>query len=187
MLTLGQTQTEGSQERRCTLTLAQSPTIRGFKLGMTTDEVLALFPGRKDSLAIRNALSYAPQQFGLARFSVSPTRDDKPFEGINQVDFEFLDNQLTSFYISYNGPEWDEVSQFVSVLSASLKLPGVEYWERRSENQRTLKCTGFQVTAVSVGNGGNSNYVKVSNPLAPQTVLDRQNEAREKARQAFRP
>ena len=188
MLTLGQTPKEGSPQPRCALTLAQSPTIRGLKLGMTAEEVLALFPGRSDSSTIRAALNDAPKAFGVARFTVSPSRDEKPYEGVNLFDFEFLDNRLTSYYVGYNGPEWDDIREFVSVLSTSLKLPRLEYWEPiDAETFRTLRCEGFEVRATISGSGGNSNYVKVTNFLAPQTVRDRQNEVKEKARQAFKP
>lgn len=184
--TLAQAQAaNGSPQQRCTLTLAQSPTIRGFKLGMTVDEVLARFPSQSQSPTIRAALDHAPKAFGVARFSVSP--NDKAFEGINTFDFEFLDNDLTSFYVAYTGPEWNSVREFISALSSSLKLPGIEYWEPSdAETYRSLKCDGFDVRAV-IGGGGPSNFVKVSNLLAPQTVMARQNEAKEKARQAFRP
>src|SRR5260370_525377 len=43
------TNTAAAQEKSpCTLTLAGAPDIKGIRLGMTADEVLALFPGSKD-------------------------------------------------------------------------------------------------------------------------------------------
>lgn len=186
--TFAQTQTPGSPAPRCTLTLAQSPTIRGVKLGMTAEEVLALFPGRSENPTIRAALNDAPKAFGVARFGVSISRDDKPFDGVNQFDFEFLDNQLTSFYLGYNGPEWKNVDEFISRLSSSLKMPAVDYWEPHSleTNYKSVKCAGFDVR-VAVTPGGSSNYVRVSDPRAPQTVTVRQNEVKERARREFKP
>ena len=183
--TLAQAPANGSPQPRCTLTLAQSPTIRGIKLGMTSEEVLAMFPGQSQNPTIRAALANASKAFGVARFTVSP--NDKRFEGVNEFDFEFLDDHLTSFYVGYSGPEWNNVREFISVLSSSLKLPGVEYWEPSdAETFRRLNCAGFEIRALT-GGGGASNFVKVSNLLAPQTVMTRQNEAKEKARQAFKP
>lgn len=189
MFAFGQTQTGTSPEPRCTLTLAQSPTIRGVKLGMTTEEVLALFPGRSESPTIRSALNDAPKAFGVARFGVSISRDDKPFDGVNQFDFEFLDDHLTSFYVGYNGPEWKSVDEFISRLSTSLKMPGVEYWEPHTQetSYKSLKCAGFDFRVAVTGDGGNSNYVRVSDPRAPQTVAARQKEVKEKARREFKP
>lgn len=183
-LTFAQTQTENSSTRRCELTLAQSPIIRGLKLGMTPDEVLALFPGRSENPTIRSALADAPKAFGVARFTVTPARSEKPFEGVNLFDFEFVDNNLTAFYVAYSGPEWNNIREFISVLSSYLKLPGIEYWEPPdAETFKTLKCAGFEVRAQI----GSANYLKVSNPLGSKTVVDRQNEAKEKARQTFKP
>src|SRR5689334_21403978 len=47
----------------CQLSMAGAPNIKGLKLGMTLDEVLALFPGSKDDEEVRKHLSQPPSQF----------------------------------------------------------------------------------------------------------------------------
>src|SRR5438046_1979359 len=64
-----------SQEKvPCTLTLAGAPTINGLRLGMTPDEVLALFPGSKDDPELRTELSRPPRQFGNSSLLIRPSK-----------------------------------------------------------------------------------------------------------------
>lgn len=64
---LGQTQIEVP---KCPLTAAQSPTIRGLRLGMGVEEVLSQFPGSSGDATIRNNLSWGKKNFGHAKFTV---------------------------------------------------------------------------------------------------------------------
>ena len=53
-----QTNNASPQEKvPCTLTLAGASSIRGLRLGMTPNEVLALFPGSTDDTQVRASLS----------------------------------------------------------------------------------------------------------------------------------
>src|SRR6266403_1054637 len=58
----------------CQLTLAGAPDIKGLRLGMTPEEVLALFPGSKDDAEVRASLSRPPSQFGVSSFVIRPDR-----------------------------------------------------------------------------------------------------------------
>ena len=62
----------------CQLTLAGAPDIKGLRLGMTTEEVLALFPGSKDDAEVRASLSRPPSQFGVSSF--------QQLDGCNPLD-----------------------------------------------------------------------------------------------------
>ena len=182
---LGQTQGEVP---KCSLTLAQSPTIRGLKLGMDVEEVLRYFPDRSVDPQVRRALLDADKQFGRASFHapIYPNRAESKFAGISQFFFEFLDKRLTSFSVHYEGPEWNNVDEFISKLAEPLKLQSANYWTPSNlPNGKTLKCTGFEVSAW-VERGG-SNSVRVRNPAAEEIVKDRQTEAKERARKEFRP
>jgi hypothetical protein len=174
--------------QKCSLTLAQSPAIRGLKLGMNVDEVLQQFPGTVDEPHVRNALSMADKEFGVARFGVTtrPAASDSRFAGIYGLSFEFLDRRLSSIWVQYAGPEWRNVDEFISRLSAPLNLPGPISWEPANVvDQKTLKCAGFEIRA-HVG-GATVNSLLLRNPAVDQIVKDRQAEVKERARQAFRP
>lgn len=179
----GQTQSAGPA--KCSLTLAQSPAIRGLKLGMSVEEVLRQFPGASEEPHIRQALSSADQEFGVARFSSPSLRSEPKFAGINGFSFEFLDRHLSSLWVQYAGPEWKTVDDFISRLSGPFNLPGPNSWEPDASDQKTLKCVGFEVK-VSAGPSA-INSVWLRNPAVLQIVKERREEAKEKARNAFKP
>lgn len=183
---LGQTQSEAPA--KCSLTLNQSPTIRGLKLGMDVEEVLRQFPGSSNDGQIRTAIAWADKQFGVARFS-APTHQPLPesrFAGINGLSFEFLDGRLSSLWVQYAGPEWRSVDEFISRLSGPLNLPGPNSWEPTNpSDQKTLKCAGFEIRVFIGGSSLSSLFLR--NPAADQVVRERQAAEKEKARQAFKP
>ena len=184
---LGQTQSDVPAAQKCSLTLAQSPAIRGLKLGMDVEEVLRQFPDSRDEPHIRNAVSMAGREFGVAKFSV-PTRphaSESRFAGISGLSFEFLDGRLTSLWVQYAGPEWRSIDEFISRLSGPLNLPEPNAWQPVNALQKTLTCTDFEVRAYSGGGGLSSLLIR--NPLVDQIVKDRQAELKEKARSAFKP
>jgi hypothetical protein len=183
---LGQNQIQTLAGRKCSGTAAQPPAIRGLKLGMKVDEVLREFPGSSEQPHIRQALSEADKEFGLVRFAVPmhPYRSDSRFAGVSQFDFAFLDGQVTSFGVYYAGPEWSNVDQFVNRLAESLNLPGAYFWEPSTfDSMKTLKCNGFEINVLI----GAPNSVRVRNPVAEQIVKARRAEAKERARQEFKP
>src|SRR2546423_5729141 len=56
-----------SQEKvPCALKLTGAPAINGLHLGMTPDEVLALFPGSKEDPEVRANLLRPARQFGVS-------------------------------------------------------------------------------------------------------------------------
>ena len=183
--TLGQTQTEVP---KCSLTLAQSPTIRGLRLGMEVEEVLQHFPDRSVDPAVRRLLLDADKQFGVAKFMAPthPYSSEPKFAGISQFYFEFLDKRLSSFSVLYEGPEWNNVDEFISKLADSLKLPSANNWTPSNlPTIKTLNCAGFEVK-VFLGSPG-STSLQVRNPAAEQTVRNRQKEVKERARKEFKP
>ena len=181
-----QTQSDVPAGQKCSLTLAQSPTIRGLKLGMDVEEVLRRFPDRSVDPQVRRVLLDADKQFGVAKFNAPTYPHQSEFAGISQIYFEFLDKRLAAFTVHYEGPEWNNADEFISRLTEPLKLPGANYWTPSSlPTHKTLKCTGFEVS-VFVG-GGASNSVRIRNPAAEEIVKNRQTEAKERARKDFKP
>src|SRR5882672_4121468 len=64
----------GQEKPTCQLTLAGAPDIKGLRLGMTPEEVLALFPGSKEDGEVRSSLSAPPNKFGGASFLLRPEK-----------------------------------------------------------------------------------------------------------------
>jgi hypothetical protein len=171
---------------KCSLTLAQAPKIRDVRLGMSSEEVLKMFPGSSDEPYIRAQLSTADQRFGIVGFSIPTTFIPRPkFAGVNSVSVVFLDNRLSEYAFTYAGIEWKNVDDFISRFSEAFNLPRPETWERSNlPSLKKLYCQGFEMW-VSADAGG--SWIKIRIPEAQQIVSDRQEAQKEKARKEFKP
>jgi hypothetical protein len=168
----------------CTLNMSQAPTIKGLKLGMTPDEVLALFPGSKDDSEVRSELA-RPANLGASSLFIKPSKygGDK-FTDIVQVTAKFLDGKVSNLMVGYNGPEWPHVNKFVAKFIEGTSLPAVDQWEAYVglDNQlKILSCTDFEVRVFAGGPGGNLNYVQMQDREADKKLKERRKKAREQA------
>jgi len=182
-----QTNNAPAQEKQpCTLTLAGAPEIKGLRLGMTPDEVLALFPGSKDDAEVRASVSAAPTEFGVSNFVIRPAQygSKEKFAGINQISLNLLDGRVTALTIGYDGPAYSHVDKFVEMVIKETSLPPIDQWEGYvgMDNQmKTLTCTEFEVRVFAGGPGGNLNYVLVKDLVADKKLKARRDKARAKA------
>jgi hypothetical protein len=170
----------------CTLVLSEAPAINRLKLGMTPDEILAVFPGSKDDAELRSTLSKPRGPLGNSSFLITPSKygSAADFKEVSRVDFSLLDGRVSSFTVNYNGPQWPEVDKFVEKFVEGKSLPAADQWEPYAgmENQmKTLTCTGFSVRVFSGGEGGNLNYVLVQDLEADKKLKERRRKARESA------
>ncbi|HET9789474.1 MAG TPA: hypothetical protein VFP47_20230, partial [Pyrinomonadaceae bacterium] len=140
---------------KCSLTLAQAPKIRDIRLGMSSEDVLKMFPGSSDEPYIRAQLSTADQRFGIVGFSIPTTLLRKPkFAGVNRLSVVFLDNRLSEYSFSYAGIEWKNVDDFISRFSEAFNLPRPETWERANVTYlKKLNCQGFEMWASADAGG----------------------------------
>lgn len=182
-----QTESVSAQEKTpCTLTLASAPTINGLRLGMTADNVLALFPGSKEDGEVRSALSSPPSGFGesgfLIRVAKFESRDQ--FAGITQIRFALLDGRVSNFFVGYNGPQYPHVDRFVEKFVEGKNLPAAGQWEAyvgMDNSLKVLKCTEFEIKVFVGGKGGNLNYVDLHDLEALKKLEARKKKAEEKA------
>lgn len=158
---------------RCALKLAQvgeAQELRGFRLGMTVEQVKARVPG----------LPIGPTDaFGLMKTSFSPDFDpamDKTvFQGVRTISLEFLDGRLTSLWIGYNGSfKWQKLDEFVAGMGRAMGLPTA--WAQRSRGGQQLDCNDFQVTALTIAG---SPSIHISDETARATWENRQAAAEE--------
>ena len=180
------TSSSPNQEKQpCTLKLAGAPALNGIRLGMTTDELLALFPGSKDDAEVRGSAT-GVTRFGTATVVIRPDRyqSKQNFPDISQVTVRLADGRVYEFTVNYNGPEYSHVDKFVAKIVESTGLPAVDQWDAYEgmDNQlKTLTCTEFEVRAFAGGPGGSLNYMLVKDLVADKTLKDRRAKAREKA------
>jgi hypothetical protein len=151
------------QKPKCKITLAQAPAIRGLRLGMTSDELFAIFPANEREQSdraqkLKNAelhphYGYASFQFDPSRYA---TRDR--FTGILRFDFELFDKKVV--YLSatyYNMPVLDRMGQVMEIITRQFGLPEFKAWPGYGEswehwNSPSLSCDGF--TFQAHGGGG---------------------------------
>jgi hypothetical protein len=148
----------------CSLTTAQAPAIRGIKLGMKTEELLALFPGSSEDFDIKHALAtaagypnygYARVQFQQPSVAYAAVFKER-FAGINFITVTIFDNLIVEFYVLYAGtyaqpaPVWPKLDDFVAKLSESFILPDAQYWQPNSDTSKSLKCNGFEIITSNV-------------------------------------
>jgi len=147
--------------------IANVPELRGFRLGMTLDQVKARVPqiqfGRADEI-------------GVTRTSINPSFDPQfdqaSFTDVRTVSLEFLDGRLTSLWIGYEESfKWKNVDQFVDGISKSLTLPS--RWSPKKAGQQ-LRCGDFTIF-VSMIAGGPS--LRLTEDAAEETIGLRREEA----------
>jgi hypothetical protein len=153
---------------------------------MTTDEVLAMFPGSKDDPELHSQLLLPPSRFGTSSLVVRPVKDENKgnFRDVSQVSLSFLDGRVSSFTVNYMGPEWPHVDKFVDKFIANKNLPAADQWEAYAgmDNQmKTLTCTDFMIRIFAGGEGGNLNYVMMQDLEADKKLKERRKKAREQA------
>ncbi len=175
----------------CNLSLAQAPVIHGISLGMSTDELLAVFPRSKEQNDIRQALARADIEYGRTSlyFPQNAYPDSKAFvNNLSHYQFEIFDGRVNSIYVGYSFPSgiwnWDGNTWF-DKISESLNLPLRENWSRE-HNTRSIQCQGF--SASTVGSGSDAHIViKATTPNPNDIIKGRRNAEAEKRRKEFIP
>jgi hypothetical protein len=157
--------------------------VNGLKLGMTAEEVLAVFPGSKEDPELRAQLSRPPSRLGVSNFVVLPEKlapNDK-FAAFSQFTFNLLDGRVSSVNIGYNGPQYSNVDEFVTRFVKKTKLPPADRWQPYTgmDNQlKVLTCKDFEVRVFAGGKDGNLNYVLLTDLEADRQLKDRRAKAR---------
>jgi hypothetical protein len=170
----------------CSLTMAAAPVLNGLKLGMTPDEVLALFPGSKDDSEVKSYLLRPPGRFGESELIIRPAKFDskEKFAGINQITLRLSDGRVYEFTVGYTGPAYSHVDQFVTKFVAGTNLPSADQWQAyvgMDTQLKILTCKDFEIRVFAGGEGGNLNYVLMRDLEADKKLKDRRKKAREQA------
>lgn len=181
-----QVSSTGQEKQPCILNMTQAPSIKGLKVGMTTDEVLAVFPGSKDDPEVRRYLTQPPTQFGGSELAIKPEKyaNKAEFSNISRITFSLLDGRVSLVSLHYNGPAWEHVDKFVEKVAGDFNLPAAQHWDAYvgQDNQlKTLTCADFSVRVNAAGDGGNLNYVAMKDLEAEKKLRDRRRKAREQA------
>jgi hypothetical protein len=170
----------------CSLTADAVPVVEGLKLRATADQVLAILPGSKDDDEVKSGLARPVSPLGVSQFIVhgSHLQPKEKFANIDHFTFGLLDGKVSSINIGYNGPAYAHVDEFVSKFVKGTNLPAVEQWQAYQglDNQlKILTCKDFEVRVFVGGEGGNQNYVLLTDLDANKTLKERRAKAGAKA------
>lgn len=192
----GQTQNPQPSNSPCTLTVAKSPAIRGVKLGMKIEDVLAMFPGSTEDTQIKSSIDKANvfPNFGIVEIYLRPTtystRDR--YRGIGAYLFGTMDGQIVSYTVEYrqppDGPNWRRIDDFIAKIAESFHLPPAADWtvDQTAQHRKTLKCDGFELQASNLNFSGSLTVSSTINP--PYKTKQQRREAfEEKLRREFKP
>lgn len=176
----------------CSLTMEAAPDVRGLKLGMTPDEVLALFPGSKDDPEVHSDVTRPPSKLGVSSFVIKPAKyqSKEKFAGLNQITINLLDGRVSGFTAGHNGPEFPHVDNFIAKFIEGTNLPPAEAWapyEGLDNSLKILRCKDFEVRLFVGGPGGNLNYVELHDSIAEKKRIERRDKAKAQAQASPSP
>ncbi|HWO00675.1 MAG TPA: hypothetical protein VNS63_15560 [Blastocatellia bacterium] len=138
---------------RCSLTATNAPTVRGLHLGMSTDELLALFPGSAKRKDVKDAIAKAKAGASgdVLYLSFNPAVDSgkEQFNGVDSVGAGLVKGRVTDLSVVYVGATWPNIDAWVAKLSEAFKLPSPQDWMvGSSENpNKILRCDGIDIEA----------------------------------------
>ena len=176
----------------CGLAMPAAPAIDGLRLRMTPAEILALFPKSDQDSEIKARLAKAPSKFGEQGFLVR--LDNYPAKiktsDLTRVDVTFMDGRAYIYNFSYNGPKYAQVDDFVAKFVEGTSLPPVNQWQDYvglETQMKVLTCQDFEVRVFAGGEGGNLNYVLLTDLEADKTLKDRRAKAKAQAKPSATP
>jgi len=152
------TDTQNAQSA-CTLTEANAPGVRGLKLGMSTEQLLTLFPGSTKREEVRDALESAKRSGGSETVYIGfePRSDvsGSTFAETDSIGVALQKGRVVQFVVQYAGPSWRDIDEWIAKLSETLKLPGAGEWEPGQDEtpSKFLKCRGVEIEAAVQGGG----------------------------------
>src|SRR5262245_7952109 len=178
----------------CKLTLAEAPVIRGLRLGMTSDELFAIFPANeREEFDRAQQLKSAelPPNYGHTSFQFNRSRyaTEDRFTGIGSLTLRLFDRKVVYIGAGYsNAPQFDRMGQLMEIITRQFGLPEFKDWPGYHEywSAPSLSCDGFtfQVEASNVNSGYFS--IELRDPAYKKIVEEKNQADRAKKREGFK-
>ena len=179
LLSLACASAAGAQETKCTLGSAQSPELRGLRLGMTSEQAKARY----------KVVEAEPEdEFHVIRLRLEPGDDQLAAEAVRDIAVELIRDKVVTIRLVYSPTErWKDQHEFTEGLSKSFRLPPV--WKPEKVGSTItgmmLECAGFKVSATLIG--GKIPVLYLSSLEAEPMLLRRQAEKERRLREFFKP
>src|SRR5207245_6596988 len=101
------TATSQPAQSRCSLTEATSPSVRGLRLGMTAEQVIALFPGSAKNKEMKAALDKAKSTTGsetvYLSFDPSTSTNKEKFAEVGSISVGLYKARVKGLEVEYLG------------------------------------------------------------------------------------
>lgn len=174
----------------CDLTPKQAPTIRGFRLGMTLNQVFELLPTTRTDKQVVEGLERIKAEQMPSQLTVQlngyefPYKTMPMFQNIQYIVLRFFREEITSITIQYNWPYWSNADEFIAKLRETLTLPEAKEWQGAQDN-KNLRCKDFAMNVSAQNNGG--GYLSLQDLTIAKKMDDIRQAILEKARKEFNP
>lgn len=152
-----------SVKQPCTVSLAQSPELRGFRLGMSLSDIQKRFPGfppvsanrfglakvELSNLYVRNVLDRPVGNDMVSLVSAAPFPELKE---LKHVELKLLDGRLTEITVYYpNDIKWESADEFARKTGEVLKVNGS--WSKVGKDNEYSEVRSMQCGGVMEGEG----------------------------------
>ncbi len=174
----------------CNLEIAQAPSIRGFRLGMTLNQLYELVPdARTDNNIIgvieRSTNARLPEKTSIQFNSYGSPYGKMPlFKNIGYIGIRLFNDQITDISIQYDWPMWNSADEFIAKLRENLVLPEAKEWQG-GELSRQLICKDFEMDVHAPFNSG--ALVVIRDLTTSKKIQELEKAIIEKARKEFKP
>lgn len=179
-----------SAQPKCPATEADSPTVRGVRLGMTVEQVLVLFPAAIKRKEARPAIekAKAANSSDTVYMSFDPATDSgkQQFVGVDSVSVGTYKGRVVDFSVLYLGPTWKNIDEWIGKLSEAFNLPGAQEWAVGPDEtpNKLLKCSGIEIEGAIQGGSGS---IRIRNTEYLKGMDERANAHEEKKKREFKP
>lgn len=172
---------------KCPLTIEQSPTVRGVKLGQSGSDIQTLFAvdGDEDLTRVALGLDRKPDETGVSEQLISSTllgiRSDK-LKGTRYISIRYLDSRVASFQIAYDSSvNWPSSAHFAAAIAEQLHLP-TEGWQDTGLSLR-LTCDGFYIETTAFSTA----QLKIERTDLETQIAIRRKQLEQRKRAEFKP
>lgn len=185
-----QTSNNKPAQTRCTLTEATAPSVRGLRLGMSVEQLLALFPGVTKKKEMKDAIEQAKSATGAEAaylgFDPAVDGDARQFAGVDSVSAGIYKARVVDLSLQYGGATWNNIDQWIARLSETFKLPRAREWVAGPNEapNKVLRCDGVLIEAAIQGG---SASMSIRNSVYIAQAEERAKAAEEKRRQEIKP
>ena len=126
--------TAWAQAKQCGLSFNDVSTVRGLRLGMTSEQVVSLLgdPADRDEQHI----GYAAQPSGIENSRIVGLVD------VDKIDISLSQDQVSGIFINYKPFNWGSAKEYAAAVSEKLKLPRL--W-KYSGSDAEIVCLDFSL------------------------------------------